>query len=222
MKVISNKEVKEELGNLGLWASSIQRFGYLKYLDGVPEFENKFSLGILFLARPKGLQIEYGSLSVAILFENLNDIVIESQQQIIENKSKSVLGRALVGSAFGGVGAIVGAISGTGKVEKKITDYPDNVVTISCNNIDGTLRYIQAGVNNNQVKDLIAFFKNYFKKYYKEPHQIALENKIKSQEVLNPSSSSPADELLKFKQLLDMGAITNDEFELQKKKLLGL
>lgn len=33
---------------------------------------------------------------------------------------------------------------------------------------------------------------------------------------------SVADELLKFKQLLDMGAITQEEFDAQKKKLLGL
>ena len=33
---------------------------------------------------------------------------------------------------------------------------------------------------------------------------------------------SPADELLKWKQLLDMGAITQDEFNAKKKQLLGL
>lgn len=35
-----------------------------------------------------------------------------------------------------------------------------------------------------------------------------------------PSDFSVADELLKFKQLLDMGAITQEEFEEQKEKLL--
>ena len=33
--------------------------------------------------------------------------------------------------------------------------------------------------------------------------------------------ASVADELLKFKQLLDMGAITQEEFDAQKKQLLG-
>lgn len=36
------------------------------------------------------------------------------------------------------------------------------------------------------------------------------------------SSTSAADELLKFKQLLDMGAITEEEFNIKKKELLGL
>jgi predicted Zn-dependent peptidase len=33
---------------------------------------------------------------------------------------------------------------------------------------------------------------------------------------------SVADELKKFKELLDMGAITQDEFDTKKKELLGL
>ena len=33
---------------------------------------------------------------------------------------------------------------------------------------------------------------------------------------------SPADELLKYKQLLDSGVITQEEFDAKKKQLLGL
>ena len=36
------------------------------------------------------------------------------------------------------------------------------------------------------------------------------------------SSSSAADELKKLKELLDMGALTPEEFDQQKKKILGL
>lgn len=35
-------------------------------------------------------------------------------------------------------------------------------------------------------------------------------------------TSSPADELKKYKELLDMGVITQDEFDAKKKQLLGL
>lgn len=34
--------------------------------------------------------------------------------------------------------------------------------------------------------------------------------------------SSPADELKKFKELLDMGALTQEEFDIKKKQLLNL
>lgn len=36
------------------------------------------------------------------------------------------------------------------------------------------------------------------------------------------AAPSPADELAKFKQLLDSGAITQEEYDAQKKKILGL
>ena len=37
-----------------------------------------------------------------------------------------------------------------------------------------------------------------------------------------PAAPSAADELLKFKQLLDMGAITEAEYNAKKSQLLGL
>ena len=37
-----------------------------------------------------------------------------------------------------------------------------------------------------------------------------------------PAAPSAADELLKFKQLLDMGAITEAEYNAKKAQLLGL
>ena len=40
-------------------------------------------------------------------------------------------------------------------------------------------------------------------------------------QIVSQSAVSVADELLKFKQLLDMGVITQEEFETQKKKLLN-
>ena len=36
------------------------------------------------------------------------------------------------------------------------------------------------------------------------------------------NSTSPADELIKYKQLLDMGALTQEEFDKKKKELLNL
>lgn len=40
--------------------------------------------------------------------------------------------------------------------------------------------------------------------------------------VVNAAAPSAADELMKFKQLLDAGGITQDEFDAKKKQLLGL
>lgn len=46
--------------------------------------------------------------------------------------------------------------------------------------------------------------------------ETAETNEVESQQ------GTPADELLKWKQLLDMGAITQEEFDAKKKELLGL
>ena len=43
---------------------------------------------------------------------------------------------------------------------------------------------------------------------------------ISKSQVLN--NISPADELIKYKQLLDMGALTKEEFDKKKKELLGV
>lgn len=60
--------------------------------------------------------------------------------------------------------------------------------------------------------------------------EIAMNDFIRNKDLSicssTPSTSSltisPADELKKYKELLDMGAITQEEFELKKKQLLGL
>lgn len=54
----------------------------------------------------------------------------------------------------------------------------------------------------------------------KEEYQNELQAKNTPQ--ANTPAASPADELLKFKSLLDSGVITQEEFEAKKKQLLGL
>ena len=53
----------------------------------------------------------------------------------------------------------------------------------------------------------------------KEESAVQLENQTKSAQ---PAALSSADELRKFKELLDMGVITQEEFDAKKKQLLGL
>ena len=47
-----------------------------------------------------------------------------------------------------------------------------------------------------------------------------IHNMISASKAAKPAGVSAADELLKFKKLLDEGVITQEEFEAQKKKLL--
>ncbi len=131
---------------------------------------------------------------------------------------KGGVGRAIVGGAlFGGVGAVVGAATGhkhkstCSKLQIKITlnDISTPVVYVN---------FIEAETKKNGI-------------LYKTVYPLAQEALsvlsiiTKSQEQTTPSGAegfSEADEILKFKELLDEGIITQEEFDLKKKQLLGL
>lgn len=65
---------------------------------------------------------------------------------------------------------------------------------------------------NKKEKNEILEIKDYIESY--------IYNKNKKQD--NVQSISVADEILKFKQLLDMGAITQEEFDIKKKELISI
>jgi hypothetical protein len=69
-----------------------------------------------------GLIVTSDSNKYSIHFSQLVDISIESQKSII-NEDRAVLGKAALGGAlFDGVGAIVGAISGQGRLRSELYD----------------------------------------------------------------------------------------------------
>ena len=69
----------------------------------------------------------------------------------------------------------------------------------------------------NISKDTVSFFAD----IVNEQVELYKKNKnISKSQVLN--NISPADELIKYKQLLDMGALTKEEFDKKKKELLGV
>lgn len=73
-------------------------------------------------------------------YDQITDVFYGGKIELIQ-KSKSVIGRALVGGViFGGTGAVIGAVSGTGtKTEKKTHLY----FIISYTSSDGNDCYIQ-------------------------------------------------------------------------------
>lgn len=93
---------------------------------------------------------------------------------------------------------------------------------------DEQLGYLKFRNRTNASADLIFFFWSDYK--VKEVYQYICEQINNVHNVINKRQSeiylktneSVADEILKFKQLLDMGAITEEEFVLKKKELLGI
>lgn len=94
-----------------------------KLIDGIPGWGKDILVikaellddSIKFYKSPIG-----NSTSISLRYDQIIETDIYSEDEIIE-KSKSVVGRAAIGSLFGPLGAIIGGISGTGnkKIKKK-------------------------------------------------------------------------------------------------------
>ncbi len=148
--------------------------------------------------------------------------------------AKGGIGRAVVGGAlFGDVGAIVGAT--TRKTESKVSSLyirltlksvgMRKIVLISSPTSKNGIIYMTARKSADEIMsqlDLISA-KNRTEAENKHSEVKETENEI-IQPPQPPTSAQPsliADELLKLKQLLDMGVLTDEEFQQQKQKLLN-
>lgn len=157
-------------------------------------------------------------------FINYSDILSYRVNEQGHNANKHHgITRALIGGALAGsVGAIIGATTGM-----KQTDYIDHLGLI-VNLKDGTsfevveIRRIDqvksgsfsARVSIDQINQLIA-----------KLDAIIAKNKAATQkDVANGQNEKldPADEILKYKKLVDQHIITEEEFEKKKKQLLNL
>lgn len=152
------------------------------------------------------LQIfDYSAISEYELLEDGNSI------------EKGGIGRALVGGAlFGGVGAVVGASTGhkhkatCSKLQIKITlnDMKTPVVYVN---------FIEAETKKNG-----ALYKMIYPMAQEALSVLSIITQSQKSESSPHDEVSAADEILKFKKLLDEGIITQEEFDLKKKQLLGL
>lgn len=225
MKIISKEEIKEQLGRHSLLAAKDALINNtLIYMGGIPEFdkhieENKINLDLTSIwKRPKGLELDFSSgwshYRIALHYENLNFWTIEQKNQIIAKKSKSIIGRALIGGAIlGPVGAVVGGMTGIGEKTTKVSDI-DNVISLSYID-EGKEVMILFSSKDEKVKEAVNFLNRNLPNKYKDANEI--EEGVKS----SKETESISDEIMKLKELLDKGILTEDEFKQQKRKLLG-
>lgn len=137
-----------------------------------------------------------------------------------ETIAEGGIGRATVGGLFfGGAGAIVGGLTG-----KKLSGVCKSLkihLTLKDTHIDTVLVNIISG---DTKRDSLSYSRS--KKYALEIiSQLQLiSDSNKQSEHLNNSKKyiSSADEIMKFKKLLDEGIITKEEFETKKQQLLEL
>ena len=154
---------------------------------------------------------------------NYSDIVDFELLEDGESISKGGLGRAVVGGVLlGGVGAVVGGVTG-GKKTKGICS--NLKIKITINNISNPTVYLNF-IAAATKKDGMIYKTNY--KLAQECLSVLqlicsnMESEKTNNGAAENSKASVADEILKFKNLLDSGAITQEEYDAKKKQLLGL
>lgn len=134
--------------------------------------------------------------------------------------TKGGLGQAVVGGVlFGGVGAIVGGV--TGKKHGKST-CSNMQIKVTLNDMSEPTEYIS--LITSEVKKSSLLYKNMANQAQECLSLFQVICNTQSQPSAQPVASSidVADEIMKFKQLLDAGAITQEEFDAKKKQLLGI
>lgn len=147
-------------------------------------------------------------------YDNFDTIdVIEDGNDIVQGS----VGSALVGGAlFGDVGAVVGSVVGKKTLKKEIKKLEINIKLKNSTipNVKVILIQSPTKSDNPVCKKMYDIAKQIVEKF----------DKIGNSEAVYSSESdfSAADEILKYKNLLDMGVITSEEFETKKRQLLGL
>ncbi len=129
------------------------------------------------------------------------------------------LGRALVGGVlFGGAGAIVGGVTGKKKSKGICTSLKLKITVNDMNNPAVYINFIETKTKKDgfvykeiakQAQECLSSF------------QLICDRQKSERENTGNSNSSVADEIKKFKGLLDEGVITQEEFDKKKSELLG-
>ena len=135
---------------------------------------------------------------------------------------KGGVGSSIVGAAlFGGIGAVVGSATGKKKIKQTCTNL---MVKITVNNMGSPVEYIKLISSTTSKNSMI------YRGAYRDAQEIIsllqlICNQRNSMNNISQKSThcaSAADEIRKYKALMDEGIITEEEFLSKKKQLLDL
>lgn len=231
MAITESGKVKDVFNYIN--ASSLPRKKGVKSTINTREIGNYLFLmdeffKVLVLVGPGSYEIFNYSDIIEVSYE-------ENGNQLYTKSTGRTVGGAIVGSfLMGGAGAVVGGLSGESKQNKEIKNMDIKILLrsksrTSCvlhfKDVDRVLKtkeeadrklyetYVQ---NANQAKDVLSVIIDDAKQA-----SAPIAQPI-TQSVVAPASSSVADELAKLAKLKADGILTDEEFRVQKSKLLGL
>lgn len=150
------------------------------------------------------------------LILSYSDIISYELLQDGEAITKGSIGNAIVGGAlFGGVGAIVGGSIGSKKTKQEISEYRIKIITKNKSYPELFINFLTVG----KVKSGSILYKSYAGN---AQHVLSMLTIISNSVSSQPQTMSVTDEIIKYKELLDNGIITQEDFDAKKKHLMNL
>ncbi|MFJ7647694.1 SHOCT domain-containing protein [Lysinibacillus sp. NPDC097279] len=149
-------------------------------------------------------QNKQGEVEISVDYHNTPEVFRLIKWERVENVQKSafdIAGWSLIGSTFGNAGAIAGAMGANIGKDK-------SVATLYLKRLNGEKVALVIKCDKKVLEKLSMLI-------------VAEGEEVVSQTVMEVQPSA-ADEIIKFKQLLDEGILTQDEFDAKKKQLLGI
>lgn len=150
-------------------------------------------------------------------FEELIDYEIIENGSSVSSKG---IGKAIAGGLlFGGVGAIVGGVTAKAKTSSILNELKIKVVVddFDAPNTFIDLLIVKPLTKPAAIESVMKTAQNIISLL-----DLIKNNQNNSVAEIKSTTISEADEILKFKELLDKGIITEEEFQAKKKQILGL
>lgn len=151
-------------------------------------------------------------------FEDLEsyELVDENHQNIYTTTKRKGIGRAIVGGALlGGVGAIVGASTGSSNSTTNIKNHKVEIIRLHIKSQHKTVDIeLPKYFKNSKIEEIL----NYFDSILEENNSMKTDNENINDDLIEDNF----EKIRKYKELLDDEIISQEEFEKKKKELLKL
>ncbi|WP_455716446.1 SHOCT domain-containing protein [Anaerosporobacter sp.] len=135
---------------------------------------------------------------------------------------KGGLGRAAAGALlFGGVGAVVGGVTGKKKTKTEIKSMKIRISLSNKYKNQIILEFIPFGTSVKSGSMTYNLYKQEANRVISFLDSLCAKAEV-TQQATQTQQVSGADEIMKFKELLDNGIISQEEFDAKKKQILGL
>ncbi len=167
MEILTKRQVQDRLGGSSFWAP-IQLVNKVSYASGIDPYDELLGESwldeapLIVVVRSRGMELQlmvgFSYNRVAIPDEVQEKLVVEPAEKVVEEKERSIVGRALAGGLLvGPVGAVVGGM--TGLRDKNVDETPDSFITIEVSYQEAPIVFT---VSEDYREEVSRFFQEHF------------------------------------------------------------